>query len=154
MGAGAGVNHQHWHMMAGECEYPVLERSITMRSGKNINIGHYPDWPTDCLFIEKHNDYKMDTEIEFISFLQQNNIPHNLFVKRNCTWITPRSHASTALIPGKKYGAWETILGICNTGSRAQYDFVDENILEQALREIQLTRGIKGKIMQKLESLL
>lgn len=153
MGAGAGVNHQHWHMMAGESEYPVLTRPITLiQQGKNVDIGHYPEWPTDCLVIEKHDDFKMDMEIKFINFLQKNNIPHNLFVKGNCTWVTPRSHTSTTIIPEKKYGAWETILGICNTGSQAQYDFVDENILEQALSEIQLERGIKKKIVQKLES--
>lgn len=154
MGAGAGVNHQHWHMMAGQCEYPILTRPITfLHQGKNISIGHYPKWPTDCLVIEKHNNYKMDMEIELISFLQENNIPHNLFVKQNRTWVTPRSHASTSLIPDKKYGAWETILGICNTGSQAQYDFVDASILEQALREIQLKLDTKEKIVRKLKSL-
>lgn len=155
MGAGAGVNHQHWHMIAGQCEYPVLARPITfMYKGKNISIGHYPKWPTDCLVIERHNDYKMDVEIEFIRFLQQNNIPHNLFVQRNRTWINPRSHTETTLIPGKKYGAWETILGICNTCSQTQYDLVKASILEQALRKIQLEPGLKKKIIQKAESLV
>ena len=155
MGDGGGVNHQHWHMMAGQCEYPILKRQATfIYAGKNARIGHYPKWPTDCILIEKHGKDEMDIEKEFIAFLQQNNIPHNLFVWRNRTWVTPRSHKSTNLIPDKKYGAWETILGICNTGSQTQYDFVNANILQQALREIQLEPGIKERIVRKLESLV
>ncbi len=154
MGAGAGVNHQHWHMMVGQCEYPVIRRSITnIYMDENTNIGHYPEWPTDCIVVESLNDYKMEIEMEFIDFLQKNNVPHNVFVSKNRSWITPRSHINSKLIPEKKYGAWEVILGICNTGSQEQYDFVNVNILEQALREIQLTPNVKKEIIKKIELL-
>lgn len=154
MGAGAGVNHQHWHMIAGQCEYPVLTRPITLiYQRKNIKIGHYPEWPTDCLVIERHNDYKMDIETEFIRFLQQNNMPHNLFVQQNRTWIDPRSHTDTTMIPGKKYGAWETILGICNACSQTQYDFIEASILEEALHKIRLDVEIQKKMIQKIKAL-
>lgn len=155
MGAGAGVNHQHWHMMAGRAEYPVLSRPVTViHQGEKAKIGHYPQWPVDCLTIERADTYGMDIEKEFIHYLQQNDMPHNLFVDGNRTWITPRSHTETSLIPGKKYGAWETVLGVCNTGTRQQYDFVDEPILERALHEIQLDSVVMATVIQKLKSLI
>lgn len=155
MGGGAGVNHQHWHMMAGESQYPVQSRPISpLYEFNGTRIGHYPEYPTDCILIEKSGDVTMDLETAFIEHLQQNNIPHNLFVKGNRTWIAPRSHTETLLIPGKKYGAWETILGVCNTGTQEQYDFVDDTILEQALHTIQLPPAEKAELVQALISLV
>jgi hypothetical protein len=154
MGGGAGVNHQHWHMMAGQAEYPVLERPIEqLIQGRRSNVGHYPRFPTDCFVIESHDGYQMDTEVDFVNLLQQTNTPHNLYVQQNRTWIAPRSHTETSLIPGKKYGAWETVLGVCNTGSQEQYDCVNETVLKQALREIQLKPEEKEKLAQELKSL-
>lgn len=155
MGAGAGVNHQHWHMMAGQVNYPILARkSVAIFKNQKIKLSYYPQWPTDCILIEKTDNYGMDIEKKFIHYLQQNNIPHNIFIKNNRTWITPRSHKETALIPEKKYGAWETVLGICNTGTQKQYDLVDELILEKALREVQLDSLIFEKLIEKLKSFI
>ncbi|MEO6077607.1 MAG: hypothetical protein ABIP54_02375 [Candidatus Andersenbacteria bacterium] len=152
MGAGAGVNHQHWHMMMGDCEYPILNRNPkTMLDRDGIQVSCYTDWPTDCLLIEKKDKYiGMEIEERLIQYLQNENIPYNLFIKNQRTWINPRSHISTKTIPGKKYGAWETILGICNTGSQEQYNFVNEDTLEKALRDIQLDQVEKSKIVKKM----
>lgn len=155
MGAGAGVNHQHWHIMAGQAGYPIHSRPITMiHEGEKAKIGHYPEWPTDCLVIESSDGYEMEVEKEFVKYLQQNNMPHNLFVDGKRTWIAPRSDTGTTLIPGKKYGAWEIILGVCNTNGLDQYNFVNENILIQALRAIQLSPEVKAKNIQELITLV
>ncbi|MEP7166608.1 MAG: hypothetical protein ABI758_01365 [Candidatus Woesebacteria bacterium] len=150
MGGGAGVNHQHWHVMAGLPDYPVLQRPISvLHSTNKVTIGHYPDFPNDCLVIENTADNSMKIETQFIQYLQQNNIPHNLFVWKNRSWITPRSHTESLVIPDKKYGAWETILGVCNACSQSQYDFINVGLLELALQEIQLERFKKEEIVQK-----
>jgi hypothetical protein len=154
MGGGAGVNHQHWHMMAGHDDYPILTRPITyIDQNSDISIGCYPEYPTDCYVLERRCDYKMEIEMEFIDYLQKNNVPHNLLAKQNYTWITPRSHTESTLIPGKKYGAWETILGVCNACSQAQYNLIEINIFEQALREIQLKQADREELTKKLKSL-
>lgn len=150
MGGGAGVNQQHWHMIADSCTYPVLAQPIEFRhQARAFTIGQYCNWPSDSLILGGDADYKTGVLIEFIELLQQLNVPHNLFVKR-WTWLNPRSRLQTALIPGKKFGTWESILGICNACSQEEYDKTDAYVFEQALNMIQLRREQKEKFACEL----
>lgn len=155
LGAGAGVNHQHWHMIAGQESYPILcEPLKEFYTDSTITLGMPKHWITNSIVIGGDHEARFDLAARFTKFLQDRNIPHNLFIQQNQIWINPRSRKHSAAMPSKKFGTWETILGICNTSSWDEYHQVDEALFEKALLELKLDVNDEKELKTKLISMI
>jgi hypothetical protein len=151
MGGGAGVNQQHIHMSTAGEFFPILTAlQSPYVEQDDIKAGIYFDWPTDSIVLSGDLSCRTQVATEFIQYLQAHDQPHNLFGSDNSIWINPRSRKITERIPGKKYGTWESILGICNACSWEEYYDTDEAVFEGALRDIQLDPDVRDQLLAEL----
>lgn len=139
MGAGAGVNHMHLHLIAGKEDYPVL-RAKRKRILHNLGLELLSvyNWPQDTYILRGDVNLIIDIADKFIKRLQRYNIPHNLFIRAGELWINPRSRKQSSILPNKKFGSWETILGIFNACSRGEYLTITAPLFYKILHEIQI----------------
>lgn len=151
MGGGAGVNHMHWHLIAGKEHYPINNtRTEILINTKKIAVSVPVDWPTDSFIFKGCTDSVIESSFKFIKYLQESNLPHNIFLSHNSIFVNPRARKGARAIPGKKFGTWETILGICNACSQEEYKLIDEHIFQDALRQIMLNTAQKNFLATKI----
>lgn len=147
MGAGASVNHMHIHLISGKEYFPVLNSRKKLFSTKNnFLIKTLVTWPSDAYILVGKNQPITQPAYNFIKFLQINNIPHNLFIRQNEIWVNPRSRITSKIMPNKKFGSWETILGIFNACSKNEYFLINGKIFNNILEEIRIDTRLRNKI--------
>ena len=151
MGAGAGVNHMHIHLIAGREPFPVMsaEKKIFFEK-KGYRIEKFKNWPSDSYMFSGNTKKIIENSYKFIKFLQKNNVPHNIFIQKEEVWINPRDRIFSKIMPNKKFGSWEVILGIFNACSVAEYNYINGINFESILTEIK----IRGRLKKRIECML
>lgn len=154
MGAGAGVNHMHMHMIAGREFYPVSHATKKVfYENSAITAMTLLDWPSDVYILCGESNIILDAGIRFINYLQNTNTPHNMLAFTNELWINPRSRKASIVIPDKRLGTWETILGICNACSLNEYN-ISENEFHKCLKGIRINKTEKIILDHKIKEIM
>lgn len=151
LAGGAGVNHMHIHLIPGLSKYPTvyaMKRKILSDKGK-INIHRLINWKSDLLIIEGNNNKLVNFATYVVGELQKNNMPHNILIKNGQIWVNPRSRKRCFAFKNKKFGSWETMLGICNCCSIKEYMTMTEIIFEKCLTEIMMNKE-DNKLFNKI----
>ena len=154
--AGAGVNHQHTHVIAGPDNLPwmVADRVLVAEdSHSRVRVEQLAQWPSDPVIVRGPRDTVHRAAAALTKLLQQNGIPHNLVLRPGEVAICPRSRRRSTSLPDKKFGTWETILGVCNA-STEDYQRIDEPLFLRSLGEIRLDRTIAAALRRQMVGLV